>query len=528
MPGPCHRLASTLALALGAALIIHKAPSAASPPLDEVMGLEPQGSIKFDTNDPNHESVARLEYLGSTASDDGDYQYWYDIVSGNRAWTRDVSFWISNADTVTNLTENNYSENGADYVLQHWWGAPMASRGLDVWGGHRDSQNSPSHGIGNSWTLTPSHPDPLINQFHQANDYAVPGLFSGQPSAFYWGPPSRVEDSLSLSDGTRVWKFEKNHYAPLVNNSVLYPFAGLCGTFIIESTNPPADDAFGWSTYHNTTMDGSRSQITAYGHLPGPGDGLPLKELTLAVSQRGQLLNFSWNGENGKQYDLVSSTNLDTPTFSWDPYNDGENLFANIPNSASGMNTLSGVKMAGARRFFAIAEEDLGTLLNENFDSAEELPRGWTVQGSGSVAWEIGVPGETLFGPITAYSTPHCAGTNLSGDYTGSLDISLISPAVQIPPSGATLSYRQWIDTEGDGDTGSIRVLDAEADNRLLGEIVSNIDWNDTAWNAPQPVTLPNLALGRSIRLEFRFISNESDPQSFAGFYLDDIVLQSN
>ena len=79
----------------------------------------------------------------------------------------------------------------------------MASVRMDIWGGHRDSQNSPSNGIGNSWDLTTSHPDPLINQFHEPNDYAAPGFFSGQPSALYWGPPSRVEDSLSLSDGTR-------------------------------------------------------------------------------------------------------------------------------------------------------------------------------------------------------------------------------------------------------------------------------------------------------------------------------------
>ena len=269
---------------------MHNAELAALPPLDEIMGLSSGNSVQFNPDDPNHESVARLEYLGHTLSDDGDYQYWYDIISGQRAWTRDVSFWISNADTITNLSENNYTETGAECVLEHWWGVPMASVGLDIWGGHRDSQNSPSHGIGNSWNLTTSHPDPLINQFHEPIDYEAPGFFSGQPSAFYWGPPSRVEDSLSLSDGTRVWKFEKNHYAPLVNNSVLYPFAGLCGTFIVESTNPPADNSFGWSTYHNTTVDGSHSQVTAYGYLPGPGDGASGKDLALEIRRTGCLL----------------------------------------------------------------------------------------------------------------------------------------------------------------------------------------------------------------------------------------------
>ena len=523
-----HRNSLFLATAIAFTCIIHTADLKALPPLDEVMGLSSGNSIQFNADDPNHESVARLEYLGHTMSEDGDYQYWYDIVSGYRAWTRDVVFWISNADTITNLSENNYTETGAACVLEHWWGVPMASTGLDVWGGHRDFQNSPSHGIGNSWNLTTSHPDPLINQFHEPGDYAAPGFFSGQPSAFYWGPPSRIDDSLTLSDGTQVWKFEKNHYAPLVNNSVLYPFSGLCGTFVIESSNPPADDSFGWSTYHNTTVDSSQSQVSAYGYLPGPGDGTSGKDLVLAIQRTGELLEFSWNGESGKQYDLVSSSTLRTPPTSWEPYDDGETVFANIPDTGTGVNTLRGVHLRGEKRFFAIVEENLGTLLDENFDNAEGLPPGWVASGSGSTAWEIGIPGETLFGPVTANSIPHCAGTNLSGDYTASQDVSLITPAIQIPASGATLTYRQWLDTEGDGDAGAIRILDAGNDNRLLEELVGNIEWNDTAWDNPPPVTLPNSASGKLIRLEFRFVSNDSNPESFAGFYLDDIILQSN
>tara|TARA_B100001057_G_scaffold173570_2_gene174243 strand:- start:16445 stop:17272 length:828 start_codon:yes stop_codon:yes gene_type:complete len=275
-------------------------------------------------------------------------------------------------------------------------------------------------------------------------------------------------------------------------------------------------------------VDGSRSQVTAYGYLPGPGNGVSEKDLVLEIRRTGELLDFSWNGEDGKQYDLVSSQSLRTPPASWEPYNDGEIEFANIPDAGTGMNTLRGVHLIGAKRFFAIVEEDLGTLLNENFDSVEGLPPGWATIGSGSTAWEIGIPGETLFGPIAARSIPHCAGTNLSGDYTGSQDISLITPAIQIPASGATLRYRQWLDTEGDGDAGTIRVLDADNNNRLIEEIVGNIEWNDTAWDTPQPVILPNSVSGKRIRLEFRFVSNDSDPQSFAGFYLDDIVVQSN
>ena len=275
-------------------------------------------------------------------------------------------------------------------------------------------------------------------------------------------------------------------------------------------------------------MDSSQSQVSAYGYLPGPGDGTSGKDLVLAIQRTGELLDFSWNGESGKQYDLVSSSTLRTPPTSWEPYDDGETVFANIPDTGTGVNTLQGVHLRGEKRFFAIIEENLGTLLDENFDNAKGLPPGWVASGSGSTAWEIGIPGETLFGPVTANSIPHCAGTNLSGDYTASQDVSLITPAIQIPASGATLTYRQWLDTEGDGDAGAIRILDAGNDNRLLEELVGNIEWNDTAWDNPPPVTLPNSASGKLIRLEFRFVSNDSNPESFAGFYLDDIILQSN
>ena len=151
--------------------------SPATPLLDEVMALEDTDSIKYDASNPNHRSVARIEFLGLTVSADGDYQYWYDLISGNKSWTRDVSFWVSNADTITNIAESNYTETGAEHVLEHWWGSPMAYKGMDGWGNHRDWQNSPSHGIGDVWTLTNGHPDPILNQFHEPIDYNVPGYF---------------------------------------------------------------------------------------------------------------------------------------------------------------------------------------------------------------------------------------------------------------------------------------------------------------------------------------------------------------
>ena len=167
-------------------------------------------------------------------------------------------------------------------------------------------------------------------------------------------------------------------------------------------------------------------------------------------------------------------------------------------------------------------------MLSENFDTSDALPPGWTTTGADSTAWEIGTPGDTLFGPLSAYSLPNCAGTNIGGDYTGSQDISLITPAISIPPGGAVLTYRQWRDTEGDGDAASIRLLDPENNDVLIEELLGGIEWNDIAWATSDPLILPDSAKGRRVRIAFRFVSNKSDPQSFAGFYLDDVILKAN
>jgi len=525
-----HNL-SVLSTAISAASLLlgSKVTSPATPLLDEVMALEETNSIRYDASNPNHRSVARIEFLGSTIAPDGDYQYWYDLVTGNKSWTRDVSFWVSNADTITNIAERNYTETGAEHVLEHWWGSPMAYKGLDGWGNHRDWQNSPSHGTGDVWTLTNGHPDPILNQFHEPIDYNVPGYFAFRPTVFFWGPPSRTDDSLSLSDGTAVWKFEKNHNAQLIRNGMNpFSFAGLCGTFIIESPNPPAEDAFGWSTYHNTTIDDSQGPVTSFGYLPGPGNGAPAGQIQLKVARINGLLEFSWNSMTGKQYDLVSSTNLTSSPSTWPVYDDGTTTFQNIPGSDTGNNTLTGVNLSGPERYYAIVEEEAGTLLSENFDATNTLPPGWTTTGADSTAWEIGTPGDTLFGPLSAYSLPNCAGTNIGGDYTGSQDISLITPAISIPPGGAVLTYRQWRDTEGDGDAASILLLDPENNDLLIEEFISGIEWNDIAWATSDPLLLPDSVKGRKVRIAFRFVSNESDPQSFAGFYLDDVILKSN
>ena len=71
-------------------------------------------------------------------------------------------------------------------------------------------------------------------------------------------------------------------------------------------------------------------------------------------------------------------------------------------------------------------------------------------------------------------------------------------------------------------------MLDAENNDALIEEFVSAIEWNDAVWDASDPVLLPASANGKKVRIEFRFVSNESIPQSFAGFYLDNVLVKAN
>ena len=90
--------------ALVSLLLGGQAHSQGLPLLDEVMGYEGTDAIKYDSDDPNHRSVARIAFLGCTIAADGDYQYWYDLRTGNKAWTRDVSFWVSHGDSIMGTT----------------------------------------------------------------------------------------------------------------------------------------------------------------------------------------------------------------------------------------------------------------------------------------------------------------------------------------------------------------------------------------------------------------------------------------
>jgi hypothetical protein len=242
--------------------------------------------------------------------------------------------------------------------------------------------------------------------------------------------------------------------------------------------------------------------------------------------------DFTWTSQAGKVYDLVSSSDLSTAIGTWPVWNGKAGLAATPPD-----NVLANVPGGGdTRRFFAVVERAAPALFSENFDAAQELPLGlpldWTRDGVvNGTDWDIGVPSGVPSGPASAFSAPYCVGTNIDGYYTENVDVSLITPSITIPAnSGATLRFRQLIDTDGVGDFGAVRVLDMDnLDAPIAGLEITNIQGlgsTGDGWTE-NSLVLPAASVGgKNIKIEFNFVSNAGTSPGFdvfGGFYVDDV-----
>lgn len=76
------------------------------------------------------------------------------------------------------------------------------------------------------------------------------------------------------------------------------------------------------------------------------GSSAPLQ---LVVTQNGANLDFTWNGQSGKLYDLLSATDLTTAVAVWDVWNGNADINANF---------LSIPRPGDPKRFFALREKD--------------------------------------------------------------------------------------------------------------------------------------------------------------------------
>ncbi len=248
--------------------------------------------------------------------------------------------------------------------------------------------------------------------------------------------------------------------------------------------------------------------------------------LTVATSDSD--LEFTWNSQDGKVYDLLSATTLDTPPSTpWPAYDNGvDPAYENIAADPSGANTLTVPRPADSVRFFAVLEKappPPPPLFADDFEGADP---GWVAGGSPGdspgTTWERGAPGAP--GPDAAFGGTGCAGTNLDALYTANAAATFTSPPIAIPFGGATLRFQQWIDTEGSpsGDFGTINLLDADDGDAQLAVLADGIEGLGTDGWTPQSFALPVSAWEKNVKLQFVFTS-DGDTETWAGWYVDDL-----
>ncbi len=103
----------------------------------------------------------------------------------------------------------------------------------------------------------------------------------------------------------------------------------------------------------------------------------------------------------------------------------------------------------------------------------------------------------------------------------------MTSPPVSIPAGGATLSFRQYIDSEAPGDVGAVRLLDATDTEIVEGDFpVEGIDGIEAGWTN-KSYDLPPSAAEQDVKVVFEFSTDAPGPV-YKGFYIDDVVVTGN
>ena len=239
--------------------------------------------------------------------------------------------------------------------------------------------------------------------------------------------------------------------------------------------------------------------------------------LDITLSPDGTQLILDWESSDGKLYNLRSETDPSKGDPGDWPIHGGNEDIAALPP----LNTLTIPLPADPRRFFVI-EEFNAPPVAVFFDNFENGQGAWEVgsEGAAGTAWELGIPSNV--GPATANSPDNCFGTNIAAEYELDAEVWLRSPAIDLTNAGgATLRYFQAADIEAIFDSGRVAVLDA-SDNSEIAVLDSAVEGASNAWREIVHV-LPPAALGTTIRIEFRFFSD--DFGVFAGWYLDDVTV---
>lgn len=178
------------------------------------------------------------------------------------------------------------------------------------------------------------------------------------------------------------------------------------------------------------------------------------------------------------------------------------------------------------RAFYRVVGFAPAALFETGFEPGEDLS-GWTeVITLGATQWEVGVP---TTGPGSAHTGVNVLATKLASDYAINQEVAYRSPAIDLTGrDAATLQFYHYyefepLDETGEAfDWGEVNLLDATSGQNLLpgGEPALRFTGAFRNWRRTS-LSLPPEALGKSIRLEFKLISDIFT--TAPGWYIDDI-----
>jgi len=315
-----------------------------------------------------------------------------------------------------------------------------------------------------------------------------------------------------------------------LNGELIHSAAHTFPWFLTRATSVGNHQYADWGNYNGLVYEPRISlgalSPEAFTFSTGPA-------IELIIESNGADLDFSWNSQEGKVYDLRNSIDpeADGDPATW-PLVVGQEGIAADPAT----NTLTITRPEGsAPRFYVIREYDAPPLFFDNFDTDQGWTTGANVADTGTAVWARSAPAADGFGPDTDAGpglTTNCFGTNTAALYGFNTDIYLRSPEIDLTAeglTGATLTMAHFIDTDLAGDYGSIRVLrssdlmqlGADVANNLEGVHGDNAVWPVSLFSEP----LPQEALGEVIVLEFQFTADNGGGINYDGWYIDNVTV---
>jgi len=231
-------------------------------------------------------------------------------------------------------------------------------------------------------------------------------------------------------------------------------------------------------------------------------------------------IRISWKSSQDRQYDILSNPDLNTPRVEWVEVAGAQDIQGDV----SGITTAIVAPPFPETGYLVVREEGLPALFEDDF----ETDTGWTAivnDANGNTNWERGTPSGST-GPLAgADDSANAWCTNL-GDYGTDSDISLRSPAIDLTGvSAAELNFEVFRDSDGFGDTASIRFLRASDQVQLGAEIPIDMTSFDASW-IEQTIPVEGEAIGVIVIIEFNFIS-DSTPDPFSGLSIDNVVVDT-